>query len=111
MGASEISTTSWQSNVCIRHQGDEDEMGAAEIATLSFAYRVSVSDCDGRWAAYIEPPGTTVYCDTKAEVRARVRDAVNFFIESVINESGVEGLRRYLDAHGVRHSPDFLTLI
>lgn len=53
--------------------------------------QTTISNCDAQvrlenrgdyWAAYIEPPGTTVYGATEAEARARVNKALDFFVAS-----------------------------
>ena len=73
-------------------------------ATINFDVQVSLENRGDYWAAYIEPPGTTVYGDTAAAARDQVDAAVKFFVSSMVDEIGVERFRRYLDSHGVQNS-------
>ena len=75
-----------------------------QTATINFDIQVRLEDRGEHWAAYIEPPGATVYGATEAAVRARVDQAMAFFVRSLVNEIGVERFRRYLDAHGVKNN-------
>lgn len=79
-------------------------MDSTQTATINFDAQVSLEQRGERWAAYIEPPGATVYGDTEAAARARVDEALDFFVASLVDEIGLERFRRYLDAHGVGNS-------
>ena len=69
---------------------------------ISFTVKVSVEDRGDYWAAYMEPPGMTVYGDTKVAVTNRVLQAMDSFkSEFATGNDGVQQLRAYLDAHGV----------
>lgn len=69
---------------------------------LSFTVKVSVEDRGDYWAAYIEPPGMTVYGDTESAVMGRVIQAMDSFKnEFATGNDGVQQLRAYLDAHDV----------
>lgn len=71
---------------------------------INFDVQVHLADRGGRWAAYIEPPGMTVYGATEDAVNARVREALNFFLKHFNNDAtGGRKLRQYLDAHRVPH--------
>lgn len=71
-------------------------------ALLSFTVKVSVEDRGDYWAAYIEPPGMTVYGDTESAVMGRVIQAMDSFKnEFAADSDGMQQLRAYLDAHGV----------
>ena len=71
-------------------------------ATVSFDVQVTFKDRGDRWAAYLEPPGMTVYGPTEDAVAARVDEAIEFFQRHFRNDpDGVMKLRQYLDAHGV----------
>ena len=81
--------------------GVEKEM-MLQSATVSFDVQVTLKDRGDHWAAYIEPPGMTVYGPTEDAVDARVDDAIEFFKRHFRDDpDGVTKLRQYLDAHGV----------
>ena len=74
-------------------------------ALLRFTVNFSVEDRGDYWAAYIEPPGMTVYGDTESAVMGRVIQAMDSFMnEFPTGNDGVQQLRAYLDAHGVPSS-------
>ena len=79
-------------------------MDSPQTATINFDAQVRLEQRGDHWAAYIEPPGATVYGDTEADVRERVNQALDFFVDSLVGEIGVERFRRYLDGHGVLNS-------
>ena len=79
-------------------------MDSHKAATINFDAQVHLENRGDYWAAYIEPPGTTVYGATEAAARERVGEVLDFFVEGLIGEVGVERFRRYLDAHGVKNS-------
>lgn len=79
-------------------------MDSQQTATINFDAQVHIENRGEQWAAYIEPPGTTVYGATEAAVRERVDAALKFFVASLVDEIGVERFRRYLDGHGVKNS-------
>lgn len=71
-------------------------------ALLSFTVKVSVEDRGDYWAAYLEPPGMTVYGDTESAVMGRVIQAMDSFKNEFATDSdGLQQIRAYLDAHGV----------
>ena len=72
--------------------------------TITFTAQVQLEDRGDHWAAYIVPPGTTVYGATHDAVKARVDEAMSFFADSLVGAVGVERFQRYLDAHGVQNS-------
>ena len=76
-------------------------MEIPKTATINFDVHVRLDDRGDHWAAYIEPPGTTVYGDTEAAARERVDAALDFFVTTLVGEIGLERFRRYLDAHEV----------
>ena len=79
-------------------------MDRQQTATINFDAQIRLEHRGDHWAAYIEPPGATVYGDTEADVRVRVNKALDFFVDSLVGEIGVERFRRYLDGHGVQNS-------
>lgn len=79
-------------------------MNSQQTATINFDAQVQLERRGDYWAAYIEPPGATVYGDTEAEARERVGEALDFFVASLVGEIGLERFRRYLDGHGVKNS-------
>lgn len=79
-------------------------MDSQQAATINFDAQVRLENRGDYWAAYIEPPGATVYGATEAAARERVGEALDFFVESLVGEVGVERFRRYLDGHGVKNS-------
>lgn len=79
-------------------------MDSRKAATINFDAQVHLENRGDYWAAYIEPPGTTVYGTTEAAARERVSEVLDFFVESLVGEVGVERFRRYLDGHGVKNS-------
>ena len=79
-------------------------MDSQQTATINFDARVRMENRGDQWAAYIEPPGTTVYGATEADAQERVNDALDFFVASLVDEIGLERFRRYLDGHDVRNS-------
>lgn len=79
-------------------------MTGQHTATINFDVQVRLENRGEHWAACIEPPGATVYGATEAAVRARVDQAMAFFVRSLVSEIGVERFRRYLDAHGVKNN-------
>ena len=83
-------------------EGEASIMDNQRTATIHFDVQVEMERRDQNWAAYIEPPGTTVYGDTEADARARVAEAVDFFAAGLLKEIGLERFRRYLDGHGVK---------
>ena len=76
-------------------------MDSQQTATINFSAQVRLEHRGDHWAAYIDPPGATVYGDTEADVRERVNQALDFFVDSLVGEIGLERFRRYLDGHGV----------
>lgn len=79
-------------------------MDSPQTATINFDAQVHLERRGDSWAAYIEPPGATVYGDTEAAARERVGEALDFFVASLVGEIGLERFRRYLDGHGVKNS-------
>ena len=79
-------------------------MDSQQAATINFDAQVRLENRGDYWAAYIEPPGTTVYGATEAAARERVDAALDFFVTSLVGEIGLERFRRYLDGHGVANS-------
>ena len=73
-------------------------------AIINFDAQIRLQDWGDRWAAYVEPPGMTVYGATEHAVRERVDETLKFFVQAVVNEVGLARFRRYLDAHGVKNS-------
>ena len=82
-------------------------MTMQENMAINFDAQVVFEARGSRWAAYIEPPGMTVYGVTEEAVKARVDLALKLFVQH-FNDSpdGVGKLRQYLDSHGV---PNFVT--
>lgn len=71
-------------------------------ALLIFNVDVSLEDRGDCWAAYLEPPGMTVYGDTESAIMGRVIQALDSFLNEFAAEiDGVQEFRAYLDAHGV----------
>ena len=74
-------------------------------ALLSFTVKVSVEDRGDYWAAYMEPPGMTVYGDTESAVMGRAIQAMDSFQNEFASGSdGLRQIRAYLDAHNVPSS-------
>ncbi len=78
-------------------------MDRRQNLTINFDVQIMLEDRGDRWAAYIEPPGTTVYGATEAAALARVDETMEFFVHSLVQKVGVERFRRYLDSHGVKN--------
>lgn len=77
-------------------------MQNARSARIAFTVNVSLEDRGDHWAAYMEPPGMTVYGDTKAAAIDRVDQALDFFMEDYADgDDGLQKLRAYLDWHNV----------
>ena len=79
-------------------------MDSQQAATINFDAQVHMENRGDYWAAYIDPPGTTVYGATEAAARERVSEVLDFFVEGLVAEVGLERFRRYLDGHGVKNS-------
>ena len=79
-------------------------MDRQQTATINFDVQIRLDDRGDHWVAYIEPPGTTEYGATAADALARVDDALDFFVTTLVGEIGLENFRRYLDRHGVKNS-------
>ncbi len=54
-------------------------------------------DNKGRYSAYAEVTGMTVYADTEEEVIYKIYDAIRFFFQTIIEQDGDTGLTDYLD--------------
>ena len=57
-------------------------MDSRKAATINFDAQVHLENRGDYWAAYIEPPGTTVYGATEAAARERVGEVLDFFVDS-----------------------------
>ncbi len=81
-------------------------MSERRTVTINFQVAVSLVKRDDCWAAYMEPPGMTVYGDTREDAENRVQQAIDFFIKHFGDgDDGIKKLRNYLDSHGV---PNFI---
>ena len=77
-------------------------MQNAKTARIAFTVNVSLEDRGDYWAAYMEPPGMTVYGDTKAAAIDRVDTAMDFFTKHYADGAdGLQNIRAYLDWHDV----------
>ena len=63
---------------------------------------------NGCWMGYLEPLGVAVYGDTRDEVRAQLRSALDFF-EAAINDlpDPFENAKAYLSCHAIDYSVSF----
>ena len=72
---------------------------------ISFTVNFTVEDRGDYWAAYMEPPGMTVYGDTESAVMSRAIQAMDSFKnEFATDGDGLQQIRAYLDAHDVPSS-------
>ena len=67
-------------------------MTMQENMAINFDAQVVFEDRGSRWAAYIEPPGMTVYGVTEEAVKARVDLALKLFVHST-GQQKVLGLK------------------
>lgn len=82
-------------------------MTTQRSVTINFDAQIRLEQRADCWAAYIEPPGMTVYGATEDAVKARIDEALEFFARHFRDDpDGARKLRQYLDAHGV---PNFVT--
>ena len=73
--------------------------------TLKFETKDTVRvNPDGSFAVYIEPTGITVLGDTQEEALQKGKDAVMFFLQTINEREGAEGIQRYLDRHEVQYT-------
>ena len=56
-------------------------------------------DDKGRYSAYAEITGITVYGGTQEEVVDKIHDDIKFFFQTIIKQDGDAGLTAYLDRH------------
>ena len=64
--------------------------------SITFDALAEISQRNGVWVAFIDPPGTTVYGDSEAEVRENIGTALELFADTLIGSIGEKRFLAYL---------------
>ncbi len=73
-----------------------------EYSTLRMDVSVLTEEREDRWAFYVHEFGFTVYSETEQGGEAAVNDAISALLSSFRGDDS--RLRKFLDAHQVKHS-------